>query len=196
MTIALFTKRQAGGWRLIPAVLLFFAIILVTGVLFISLLRPVWSVPWRSYPVERVPEQAHQRNLLWQASQKQQPSLGARLATLPLQHAAQSVRQPFSIFHISARYQHHFCTGDTVLLRHGQQQTHGILRLKVASGLGQQTAQFGIELLGPLQPELAAEDSAMLRLQRVSYQPGDWWRIACQSVNTVAVVEQQALTGN
>lgn len=196
MTIALFTKRQTGGWRLIPAVLLCLAIILVTGVLFILLLRPVWSVPWRSYPVEQVPEQAYQRNLLWQASQEQHPSLAARLATLPLQHTALSVRQPFSVFHISARYQHHFCTGDTVLLRHGQQQAHGILRLKVASGQDQQTAQFGIELLGPLQTQFAAEDNARLRLQRLSYQPGDWWKVTCQAANTTVVAELQALTGN
>jgi len=178
-TITLLAKRQTRRWWFRSVTLIALSTLLIASLLFIWILQPVWSVPWRSYPIELVPDQAYQRSSLWQASQKQQPSLGASLATLPLQQAPQSAQQSLSTFRIPARYEHLFCTGDTVLLRRGQQQSHGILRLKVAAGAGQQTAQFGIELFGSLLSELPTPDNTMLRLQRLSYQPGDWRLVTC-----------------
>lgn len=169
-------KKHTKRWWFSAAAL---CVALISVVAFIRLVQPVFSVPWRNYSVELLPGQAYQRNMLWQASQKQYPSLVAQLAALPLQANSAVTEQSLSIFQIAAGYEQHFCTGDKVLLIHGQQQSHGILRLRVASGDGKQRAQFGIELSEPLFPASLVTDTILMQLRRVSYQAGDWLKVSC-----------------
>lgn len=169
-------KNQTKRWWFSAAAL---SVALISVVSFIWLVQPVFSVPWRSYSVELLPDQAYQRSMLWQASQKQHPSLAAQLAALPLQAKSAVTEQSLSIFQIAAGYEQHFCTGDKVLLTHGQRQSHGILRLRVASGDGKQRAQFGIELAEPILPASLNTDSIPMQLRRVSYQAGDWLKVSC-----------------
>lgn len=169
-------KKYINRWWFSAAAL---CVACISVVSFIWLGQPLFSVPWRSYSVELLPDQAYQRSMLWQASQKQHPSLVAQLAALPLQANSAVTEQSLSIFQIAAGYEQHFCTGDKVLLIHGHRQIHGILRLRVASGDGKQRAQFGIELSEPLSPASLSTDIIPMQLRRVSYQAGDWLKVSC-----------------
>lgn len=172
-------KKQTRRWRFSATTLSALGVALSSVVTFIWLAQPAFSVPWRSYSVELLPDQAYQRSMLWQASQKQHPSLAAQLAALPLQANSTATEQSVSIFQIAAGYEQHFCTGDKVLLTHGQQQSHGVLRLKVAAGDKKQRTQFGIELAEPILPASLITDPIPMQLRRVSYQAGDWLKVSC-----------------
>ncbi|CAM5224104.1 hypothetical protein [Alishewanella longhuensis] len=116
-------KRYWKPWHFSIIAGIFITLTLASIATFLGLQQPVFAVPWRSYPVELLPDQTYQRSMLWQASQKQYPSLAAQLAVLPLQQRSASAEQSLRIFQIPARYEQHFCTGDKVLLQQGQQQS-------------------------------------------------------------------------
>ncbi|GHG61648.1 hypothetical protein GCM10010919_06330 [Alishewanella longhuensis] len=175
-------KKHTNRYWFSAAALGVLCVALISVVTFIWLVQPVFSVPWRSYSVELLPDQAYQRNVLWQASQKQHPSLATHLAVLPLKQSSELSVPSLGIFHIPARYEPNFCTGDQVLLKYGQQQSQGILRLKIAAGEGQQHAQFGIELSDVTRHNHPTLDKVSMRLQRLSYQPGDWQTVRCSAI--------------
>lgn len=175
-----------GRWhRYGSTILVLFIVLAITFVAIFIFLKPVFAFAWRSYPLLFLPEQAYQRNVLWQVSQAEHPSLAAALAALPLQQQSGHESAALRIFLIPAYYEPHFCTGDQVLLKHGAQHYPGILRLKIAAGDAQATAQLGIAFTELQWQQLQALDGEILdntalRLQRISYLAGDWLRVNCQ----------------
>lgn len=186
MTAAQQNSRASERWhRYAGTLLVLFIILAITLVGGVILFKPVFAFPWRSYPVQLLPEQAYQRNVLWQLSKTEHPSLAAALAALPLHQQSGREAAALRVFSIPAYYEPHFCTGDQVLLKHGAQHHPGILRLKIAAGNAKTTAQLGIEFTELQWQQLQQFDDEIsgntaLRLQRISYLTGDWRRVNCQ----------------
>lgn len=153
------------------------------------------TLPWHKYPIYLPTEP--QALISPQGAQPAHTLAKLLAEATPIQDSPYAEAKPSQdvvYYRIDAAHSQHFCIGDEVLLLLDQQQARGLLLLKIAPGLQQQDAQFGIRLLPPVAAEFSQPQSQNIQLQRLTYQAGDWWRLDCQNQHQVAMLANIVLT--